>query len=340
MKARAESEAGFSLIELMVAMVITLVVTGAIYGLMASGQSAFKRDPEITERQQNIRVAMDLIQRDIHLGGMKMGPFVQAFTDGYDDAGPEPSVIVPGESTDILELFGNDGLCPDVPLSGGSGVNLNAATGFPPCYEDRSLVMLIWDNPARSSWGFAFNLHAGETKFNFPSPKQPDPPINANQLVNLPGDFNSPYPDHIAYLQYIRYEIAQEADGIPGLWRSSSGGRPESGGAYLPAGPGLADWQLVARGIEDLQLRYRDGGGAWVDDAPLVVDGNYSTIVREVEVRLSARTAGTNIAGERLVAGAAVGAAIRGQLASVTSPRAALFALASDDAAASGQQWE
>jgi hypothetical protein len=96
----------------------------------------------------------------------------------------------------------------------------------------------------------------------------------------------------------------------------------------------------VARGVEDLQIRYRNGGGVWLDGAPAVVTANYSTIVREVEVRLSARTAGTNLAGERLVAGAAVGAAIRGRLVSVTVPRAALFALASDDAAASGQQWE
>jgi type IV pilus assembly protein PilW len=77
-------EGGFSLIELTVAMTITLVISGAIYGLIAGGQTAFRREPELSDRQQNIRVAMDLILRDIANAGSGLPPFLQAFTPGLD----------------------------------------------------------------------------------------------------------------------------------------------------------------------------------------------------------------------------------------------------------------
>ena len=62
-------ERGFSLVELMVAMTVTLIVSGAIYGLLTSGSNAFRREPELADRQQNIRVAMDLISRDVYNAG-------------------------------------------------------------------------------------------------------------------------------------------------------------------------------------------------------------------------------------------------------------------------------
>ena len=75
-------EAGFSMVELLVAMVMTLMVSGAIFGLLTGGQNAFRREPEMTDRQQNIRISMDLINRDGAGAGAGMVPFVQAFTNG------------------------------------------------------------------------------------------------------------------------------------------------------------------------------------------------------------------------------------------------------------------
>src|SRR4029450_10027466 len=81
------SEAGFSLVELLIAMLVTMVVSGAIFTLLSAGQGAFRRQPELTDRQQNIRLAMDLIQRDVVVGGSGLDPFEQAFSasDGVGD---------------------------------------------------------------------------------------------------------------------------------------------------------------------------------------------------------------------------------------------------------------
>ena len=55
------SQSGFSLVELMIAMLVTMIISGAIFGLLSGGNTAFRREPELSDRQQNIRVAMDLI---------------------------------------------------------------------------------------------------------------------------------------------------------------------------------------------------------------------------------------------------------------------------------------
>ena len=76
---------GFSLVELMVAMTVTLIVSGAIYGLLTSGSNAFRREPEIADRQQNIRAAMDLIARDVFSAGAALPTFAQVFTRADPD---------------------------------------------------------------------------------------------------------------------------------------------------------------------------------------------------------------------------------------------------------------
>jgi prepilin-type N-terminal cleavage/methylation domain-containing protein len=94
------SASGFTLIELMVAMTVTLIVMGAVVGLLTSGQTSFRREPAIADMQQNLRSAMDIIMRDVAAGGTGIptelvrpgtgyppfhGSFVQVFTPAFDD---------------------------------------------------------------------------------------------------------------------------------------------------------------------------------------------------------------------------------------------------------------
>ena len=81
---KMRNEAGFSLIEMIVAIAVTLVVTGAVYGLIAGGNNAFRREPELTERQQNVRMAMDLIMRDVQTTGSGLPAFSSPSRRGLD----------------------------------------------------------------------------------------------------------------------------------------------------------------------------------------------------------------------------------------------------------------
>jgi len=127
------TDRGFSLVELMVAMTITLIVSAAIYGLLTSGSNAFRREPELADRQQNIRVAMDLVARDVFNAGAGLPAFSQVFTlsdpagvgctgaQGLNGCGAmgtlgaaAAAARAPGdgsdplENTDVLELVATD----------------------------------------------------------------------------------------------------------------------------------------------------------------------------------------------------------------------------------------
>jgi len=347
------SQAGFSLIELMVALVVTMIITGAMYGLLAGGQNAFRREPELTDRQQAIRLAMARIQADVQIAGQRFPLYTQAFTNNLNGVGTNASsgpMTGPNGATDVLEIIGSTGECPQVPVAKVIGSNISGAWEFPSCYQEKSPMMLVYPSGASFAWGHndtsagvagSFNIPGGQQS-NFPPsgvknkndltcpvpfPLQSVPPnTKTNQCPVGEED-----PTYISQAVVIRYLIAPDVDGIPGLWRSTLGGFSDSGSAVVtdPAlDPGDAGWRLVARGVEDLQVEYNYPACAATDDwcptpGQMVYD-DPTTIVREVRVTLGARTVQTNIAG---VTTSATSTAMRGQLVSVISPRAILHNL-------------
>jgi prepilin-type N-terminal cleavage/methylation domain-containing protein len=93
-----DSERGFSLIEVLISIVITLIVMGAVFGLLTRGQRSFQREPEVADLQQSARTSLDLVARDILQGGAGLPPEFPAFSriNGAGDGNP----------TDILEIIG------------------------------------------------------------------------------------------------------------------------------------------------------------------------------------------------------------------------------------------
>jgi type IV pilus assembly protein PilW len=68
-------EQGMTLIELMVGLVVAMVVTAAAFTMLITTQKATKANDQVVETQQNVRIAMDLLSRDIKLAGFGMtGP--------------------------------------------------------------------------------------------------------------------------------------------------------------------------------------------------------------------------------------------------------------------------
>ena len=71
---RNRQQAGYGMVELMVSMVIMITVTGAIFQLVGSGQNAFRTQPEVANVHQRLRVAADMIYRDLLSAGA--GPYL------------------------------------------------------------------------------------------------------------------------------------------------------------------------------------------------------------------------------------------------------------------------
>ena len=126
-----------------------------------------------------------------------------------------------------------------------------------------------------------------------------------------------------------RYRVAPDpdpADPVPSLWRSETGRYAADGSVALePGEPGFtvanSPWQLVARGIEDMQIEYLDGNGVWSNEPPVVVTNDWATLVRQVRITLSARVTAQNLQGETTAGGGGAPNAIRGQLTTVITPR-------------------
>jgi type II secretory pathway pseudopilin PulG len=336
----SKGAAGFSLVELTIAMVITLVVSGAIFGLLAGGKTAFRREPELSERQQNIRVAMDLIQKDIGNAGIEMSDFVQAFTPGD---GPQLTPAPPlnglgplgpdGENSDFLQIFGNTGECPsaEADANGSGGAVVRMMEVFPNCYHLPNLVMLIGTTqpPAVPPYSVGLACPRGMGGGNCGAVACANFPHGQAPNYNGPGGSSIPTPlATMLPLQIVRYEIRVDTDGVPNLWRSPQGNLVAMGGGNACGGAGgLSDgWQLVAKGIEDLQVRYTMADGSEEDIPATVLEGNYNTLVKEVRVTLTARSEAANLAGGK-AGGNAPDPKFRGKMVSVGTPRAALFAL-------------
>jgi hypothetical protein len=62
-------EAGYSLLELLISTSILVVVTGSIFGLLNPAQGTYRAQPEVSDMQQRLRVAVESMQRDLFMAG-------------------------------------------------------------------------------------------------------------------------------------------------------------------------------------------------------------------------------------------------------------------------------
>jgi hypothetical protein len=353
------------MVELVVAMTVTLIVSSAIYGLLTAGSSAFRREPEIADRQQNIRAAMDIVTRDVYAGGAALTTFAQVFsrtdpagncTASLNSCGPTGSMgptaaaargAGDDEDTDVLEVLSTDEQCPQLavcnsgPIPGVAGTFVTQER-LPQCLQVPGLVAMVRE----TSFTYAAATASGGTTSCSVAGAAPP---NGNLVLTAtlqpwvaaaPGFLPvTPVPGGAGtvYLyrgRVVRYRIGPSldpADPIPGLWRTESGRYAADGSLATEPGtagfnPVNSPWQLVARGIEDLQIEYLDGTGAWQNQPPVSITDDWTTIVRRVRITLSARVGQQNLGGESTAGGGAPNA-VRGQLSAVVAPRAAMTEL-------------
>ncbi len=62
-------ERGFTLVELLITMVISGVIVASIYSAYTAQQKVYTAQNQVTEMQQNIRAAMDIMTREIRMAG-------------------------------------------------------------------------------------------------------------------------------------------------------------------------------------------------------------------------------------------------------------------------------
>jgi Tfp pilus assembly protein PilW len=81
------SASGFTIIEMLLATVLTMAVTGAIFGMLNPSQGLYQTQPEMSDLQQRLRVSVQVLYRDLVMAG--------AGTYQGANAGPLHNVLAP-----------------------------------------------------------------------------------------------------------------------------------------------------------------------------------------------------------------------------------------------------
>jgi type II secretory pathway pseudopilin PulG len=116
-------ERGFSLIEVMIALLITMIVMASVMLLLQKGQKSFRREPEVSDMNANARSGLERVSRDLTVAGYNTPPNMPVM---WQDGG--------GINPDEITIIYAD---PDVPVSrplpcgsgGGGGSKGNGGGG-------------------------------------------------------------------------------------------------------------------------------------------------------------------------------------------------------------------
>jgi prepilin-type N-terminal cleavage/methylation domain-containing protein len=274
------TDQGFTLVELLVAMLITLVVMGAIFLTFKSQQDSYVIQDQITATQQNLRSAMYMLTRDIQMAGYYTNFDTDTYTRDWDDLDADNEVIRPliyarnnvadgggdniKDNTDVIVI-----VKANIDDGGQLGPGEDATAGII-TLTDRDLNNDGIDdlNNTGKKYGVLAKEDLSAAEFF-----EVD---SAAGNITPPGGLTQNYDvgDWIFRADVIIYRIDEDATN-PSLRMRNFG--QDNG------------YQVVAENIDNLQFRYLLSDGTWTNN-PAGQEPN----VRAVEISLLARTANTN----------------------------------------------
>lgn len=263
-------EKGFTLIELAAAVLITLVVVGAGFTALVTTNKASRATLQAADTQENVRIAMELLSRDVRIAGFNMPP--PPTTVGGCAIGGVPAPIVPGDNTPTGADTGPDRVSMVVPVTSQSGSTTPwtlAAQATSPFTTITLSGGAVTD--MQTNWGLAANsvvsvngmvsgqvlsVNAGADTITFAAPL----------TIGDPGSI--PIGTRVFLLRCLTYQVIPPPD-LNGVCTGMTApclvsGTPAALNCNIPTSPCVP----LVDGIEDLQLEYAcDGclGGAGTD---------------------------------------------------------------------------
>jgi prepilin-type N-terminal cleavage/methylation domain-containing protein len=126
------NESGFTLIELLIVIVISALLTGAIYTTFMSQQRSYAIQTGVTDMQQNARAALSLMEKDIRMAGSGIGSstfIVQDFDGTIIGTINQVIRVTQGAPDSVTVVYASQRLA-KVSAVNGNQVTLSAVTGF------------------------------------------------------------------------------------------------------------------------------------------------------------------------------------------------------------------
>ena len=280
-------EQGFTLIEVMVATAVTsVIVLARMSALTVTGKSV-RANEQISDAQQNARMAMEMITHDIKMAGYgpAIDPSKSPVPVGNCGIGGTPVPILPGDNNPTAADTGPDQISLVVPVTfyGGPGT-----PAVPPAWQTTAPIIVTGTSPFTAFNSVAINAAipaamtaAGLAANSFISIggviEAQVQGATAPMLLTVPstGKIQIPTGTQIFILQCITYQVIPQLAGgargadvnnicggnAPCLVRGVANATVNSFGRVLPncnvpASPCLP----IVNGIEDLQFAYACDG--------------------------------------------------------------------------------
>lgn len=237
---------GFTLIEMMIGMALGVIVVAAAFTILTTTSKALRANEQVVGAQQNLRMAMELLTRDIKMAGFG-NPGVTVGNCTYP--------IVPNDQTPTGVDSGADSVQVLVPTTRTTGTNrwtLSAATPSSGVsqitLQPGAVADMVTSGLAASSYiSIGGSATAQVTAFN----------AGASTIsVSIPPPLWFQQNDQVYLLQCIRYQVVQPPD--PGNLCGGNAPCLTRGVAGVTTGPNAE--APLAEGIEDLQLAYACDG--------------------------------------------------------------------------------
>jgi len=243
----SKGQGGFTLIEVMVGMVIAVIVTAAAFTILTTTSKSLRANEQIVDTQQNIRLAMEMLARDVKMAG---------FGNPGKTIGNCTNVIVPLDQTPTGADAGPDSVQLLVPMARTSGANRWTLKVPTTPAGTTQLTLQAGAVADMVNSGLVANQSyisiGGATTVQVTGLDASASTIN----VSIPPPLWFQQEDQIYLLQCIRYQVVQPPD--PANLCGGNAPCLTRGVAGVVAGPNAEG--PIAEGIEDLQLAYACDG--------------------------------------------------------------------------------
>jgi len=277
-------ERGVSLIEMMMALAISVIVVGGTYQVLYNSQQMQTVNEQAVQSQQNARIAMELIAMDLKDAGFNAQ---QLTSPGIDITGATGNCglngILPRDNNPLGNDTGPDSVSMIVPV--GLSTLRTAITGAAPT---TSVVLQNGAVAAAEGFGAApyaspvisiAGYHVG-TVSSISSDT-----LTLGAQVKLPKDAAMPVGMQVYWLKCIMYKIIHPSSNAATEQPLCGGALPCLVRGTPPCTVGQAGPACVAvvDGIEDLQLSYACDGCVGVEDG--VVDDQTGGTANQFDAR-------------------------------------------------------
>lgn len=289
---------GFTLLELMLSMLITIGLTGAVFYYLKQNQDVFVVQSAMADTQQNFRAALDLLTRDIQAAGANIPNFMGPIAGTNGSSGtPDEILLVYGDaSSSAVTVSG--------PIASASSTIDVLGTSLPTFTNGSNYIIYAYTQTNNSgadlsSGNAEFSIFklasqatiSGGVRLTPTTPTNPDGSALANPLPTSWQNMGFPGSASLGVMKldptngWVRYRVDTTNRE---LQRSVNGGA----------------WVAVAHNIADLQLQYwvEYNNGTSYTQATISDFGTGATnnraLVRAVFVTLTAQTnMGRNVDG-------------------------------------------